>query len=98
MNPAELPADTWGPMPLRWRHTRAGDLVLTGTGDAVTVWVLTLSDTFGRVTRTAAVSGRGRHAAEVDPDDRVTVLVPLAERESIRLLREQMGAAVAHRR
>lgn len=97
MNPAELPDDTWGPLPLRWRHARPGDVVITGAGENRTLWVLTQAETFGRTTRTAAISGRGRHQAEVDPDAVVTVLVPLPEREALRTVREGLGAAVADR-
>lgn len=89
--------DAWGPMPLRWRHARVGDVIVTGAGQTRALWVLTQVETFGRTTRTAAVSGTRRHQAEVDPDAVITVLVPLVEREAIRAAREVLGAAVAGR-
>lgn len=95
MSAAEITdTDHWGPLPLRWRHVVPGDVVITGDGEGRTAWVMLQAETFGRTTRTVGVSGRGRHSAEVDPDAMVTVLVPLAMREAIRLARTELGAQV----
>lgn len=87
------PADAWGPMPIRWRHVRPEDIAII-SGRA---WMITAAETFGRTTRIAGLCGPQRHSGEVDPDATITVLVPLAEREAIRVARDALGGTVHDR-
>lgn len=90
-----LPADAWVPVPLRWRHVIPGDVFVGGDG---TLWHATHACPFnGRVSVTAKQGPVERHA-DVDPDDRVNVLVPVTEAEAVELTIEQLGARLVSRR
>ena len=84
--------DAWAPVPMRWRWVQPADVVLDPDGQP---WMLTDRPMTGGMTVT-----RGAHSytATPDPDDTVTVLIPVAEREAVELTREQLGARLIERR
>lgn len=89
---APLPADAWVPVPLRWRHVIASDVVLDCDG---ALWAITDVDHLG--TR-IAVNGLHEYRSRPDPDEVVPVLVPVTERDAVELTREQLGARLVERR
>ena len=88
-------ADVWVPVPLRWRHVQALDTIIGKDGHLWSVRQVT-----HRAGGTLVDVARGHtfHAADVDPDDAVTVLMPATERDAMTLMRDQLGAALIERR
>lgn len=93
---AELPRDVWVPVALRWRHVIPGDLFIGGTGAP---WLVVSVDREPSGNLLAvAMRHDGPRKADVDPDDTVQVLVPVAEREAATVARELLGARLIERR
>lgn len=92
MSAPVLPADAWGPVPMRWRHVQPGDVVLDPDGRP---WMVTaLADGVHTLDR-----GRDRFPRQCAPDDVVRVLVPLAERTAVGELHAAgLGPTVVERR
>lgn len=90
---APLPADAFVPVPLRWRHVLAGDVMVAPGG---ALWLIAVRGRDGLTT--AMRTGADQHSAPVDPDEVVQVLVPVAERDAVELTREQLGARLVERR
>lgn len=88
-------ADVYVPVPLRWRHVQAHDVFLAKDGALWTVRQISHRD---GGTWVDAGLGLAFHAADVDPDDVVTVLVPATERDAMTLMRDQLGARLIERR
>ena len=77
--------DAWGPLALPWRVIQRRDLVIGQDGGPLFV------DRIGPGTDGqlwARLLGAGEWTGVVDPEGYVNVLVPLAERDAIRTLRE----------
>lgn len=89
--------DTWAPVPLRWRNAIAGDVFFSvKTGD---LWHVTEIEDVEPFPLTVHLNhGGDRHQAEVDRDAVVHVLVPITERDVLRLTRDELGARVIERR
>lgn len=85
MTATELPADAWGPLALPWRVVLRGDLVL---GQAGPLWVERTGPGTDGQFYVQVLSAGAPWTGPVDPEQHVHVLVPLAEREAIRTLRE----------
>ncbi len=83
----------WVPVPLRWRHVIAGDVIVGRDG---TPWLIVTRGCDGSVG--AMHTDDDRHTSAVDPDATVQVLVPATERECVELTREQLGARLIERR
>lgn len=88
----ELPPDAFVPVPLRWRHVIASDVVLGRDG---ALWAITDVDHLGTW---VAVNGLREYQSQPDPDEVVNVLVPVTERDAVELTREQLGARLIERR
>lgn len=89
------PADAWVPVPLRWRHVRAGDMFVDREGQP---WfVADIRERDGQLRVETLLRGGG-WTGEVDPDDVIPVLVPVLERDMVELTREQLGARLVERR
>lgn len=88
--------DAWVPVPLRWKHVLAGDVFVARDGE---LWQV---EETGPSPRTSydviAVRGAQVHKADVDPDAVVQVLVPVTERDALRLTRDELGARLVERR
>lgn len=84
----ECEHDHWAPIPLRWRHVIAGD-VIVGKGKPLLV-ELVKRDPGGLTVLLYSY----REEFYVDADETVQVLVPAAEREAIREVREQLGGRI----
>ena len=82
--------DVWVPIPLRWRHVRPGDIVL---GKHDRPWMVTSG-----MPRVVTVRSDREYVTEPDPDDTVSVLVPVTERDALRLTRDELGARITDRR
>jgi hypothetical protein len=92
-----IPADAWVPVKLRWRHVRAGDVFFSPkTND---LWMVSAAlDRDDRPARAIVVThGAAVHEAEVDLDETVTVLVPVPERDALRVCRDELGARLVAR-
>lgn len=81
----DLPEDTWAPVPMRWRLVRAGDVFLDRQGRP---WVVMSTSERPGVISVSAAGALSTLARDMPPDSLIQVLVPLAERASIVLLRE----------
>lgn len=82
----------WAPVPIRWRYVQPGD-VIAGKGGLLLVARIGLeSPTEWAVT----IAEHGYYV--VDPDEMVSVLVPIPERDAGALTVEQLGAVVIGRR
>ena len=90
---SSLPPDAWVPVPMRWRHVVAGDVIVGHDGG---LWLVAVRGRDGLTT--AMRTGADQHSAPVDPDDVVQVLVPVTEREAVELTRDQLGARLIERR
>lgn len=91
-----LPADVFVPVPLRWRHVVSGDVIVDRSGE---LWIVGDNELpRGGVQVRARQGGEKYFARDVDPDDVVKVLVPVTERDALRLTRDQLGAQVVERR
>lgn len=88
------PATCWVPVPVRWRYVQPGD-VIAGKGQLYQAassypsedrsqWVLMVTP--------------GALVQIGDPDEMVSILVPVPERDAQRLAVEQLGAVVIGRR
>lgn len=89
-------ADCWTPVPLRWRHAIEGDVFVGRDG---ALWRVDQANSFGPAGIEVVVScAAATHAADVDPDEVVHVLVPVTERDAVELTREQLGARLVDRR
>lgn len=86
--------DAWVPVPLRWKHVRAGDVFYSAKTEDL--WTVTKiehgSPSVVRVTH----NGRP-HLVEMDPDATVAVLVPVPERDALRVCRDELGARLVSR-
>lgn len=91
MTPVEL-ATSWVPVPIRWRHVIAGDIVI---GEDGAPWAITDVDHLGTW---VAQNGPREYQSRPDPDDTIPVLVPVAERDAVELTRDQLGARLVERR
>lgn len=89
---SDLPADCFVPVPLRWRHVQAGDVIVGTDGRLWHVIGITSS---GRV---HAAHGALAVPADVDPDEVARVLVPVAERDAMTMCRDDLGARITERR
>lgn len=96
MTPAQL-ATAWVPVPLRWRHVHAGDVFVGGDQRLWIVHAVGAPPGRGRLL-VAADCGADEYSGEVDPDDRVNVLIPATEAEAVELSIEQLGARLLERR
>ena len=88
----------WVPVPLRWRHTRPGD-VIVGKGDDL--WMIEGVSAGGWGDRGFLVQGQTTYETprgSIDPDETVQVLVPLPEREALTVARDELAARVIERR
>lgn len=91
-----LPRDVFIPVPLRWRHVMSGD-VFTGHNGAL--WHVTeVRSTTSALLLVTTESGPHSFQAEVDPDETVSVLVSVIERDAVELTREQLGVQLVQRR
>lgn len=92
---SELPPDCWVPVPLRWRHVVAGD---TFVGRENQLWHVEEINGYGAALDVAVRCSGDTHRVDVDPDEAMQVLVPVAERDAVELLREELGARLAAQR
>lgn len=98
MSPDEL-ARCWVPVPMRWRHVQRGE-VMVGSKELLRVIHCAPGDA-GRwmVTVGAMVAGPDAlWAGPVDPDELVSVLVQVPERDARSLALEELAATVIGRR
>lgn len=95
------PATCWAPVPIRWRYVQRGEVITGRAGELLRVIHSALADD-GRswmVTVAQMVSGPDAlWAGPVDPDEMVSVLVPIPERDAGALAVKQLGAVVIGRR
>lgn len=91
------PATCWVPVPVRWRYVQPGDVF---SGAAGLFWVESISTGAGMVCAYVIGSNTGPKAKGymLDPDELVSILVPVPERDAQRLTVEQLGAVVTGRR
>ena len=91
------PATCWVPVPIRWRYVQPGDVFSGGAG---LFWVQGIEH--GGPAVVAHVvgpnTGAKAHPYILDPDEMVSVLVPIPERDAGALTVEQLGAVVIGRR
>jgi hypothetical protein len=92
MNPEEF-ATCWVPVPLRWRHVVAGD-VIVGKGE--TPWMVRAQDM--PCAGIALEHGAQHWEGDVDPDEVVQVLTPWPMAQAMALTRAELGARVIERR
>lgn len=91
-----LPADAWVPVSLRWRHVVAGDVFVAPDGE---LWLVHAAQALPDGTfRVVADRGADEYGRPVDPDDVISVLVPVSLRDAVELTREQLGARLVERR
>lgn len=84
----------WVPVPLRWRHVVAGDVIV---GNGGKLWQIEQSHPTAAGWR--LVTGPGvAHAYVGDADEVVKVLVPATEADAAALTIEQLGARLIERR
>jgi len=62
------------------------------------LWMVLALDTEHGSLVVSAVRADERHASSVDPDEAVTVLIPVTEAEAVELTREVLGARLVERR
>lgn len=90
-------SDAWVPVKLRVRHVCEGDFFVSAkAGD---VWmVVKIESKAGRPLPTiTAQRGPATHEAELDLDEILAVLVPVPERDALRVCRDELGARLAQR-
>lgn len=90
------PATCWVPVPIRWRYVQPGDSVPGRDGG--TLLHVTGVGPDGNRFRVDLAQGYGGGTYYVDPDEMVSVLVPIPERDAGALTVEQLGAVVIGRR
>lgn len=89
-------SDAWVPVPLRWRHVRAGDVFYSPKTEDL--WTVTKIEHRGDFLAEVRVTHNGRpHLVEMDPDATVAVLVPVPERDALRVCRDELGARLVSR-
>jgi hypothetical protein len=88
------PATCWVPVPVRWRYVQPGDVTVGVGGDLIPIEMLDYSKP-GQITVTALDLPE---PIPVDPDELVSILVPVPERDAQRLTVEQLGGVVTGRR
>lgn len=87
--------DTYVPVPIRWRHVQVGDVFV---GRDKQLWYVTdIRENAGALTVQALLQFWSR-TGDVDPDDVISVLVPVPERDAVELTREHLGARLVERR
>lgn len=94
-DPAHGP-DCWVPVLTRWRHVRAGDVVVGPDGDP---WMVVLCVRTGDESNVVAsvVRGETDYTSHCDPDETVAVLVGSVEANALVLACEQLGGRVVDR-
>lgn len=92
-----LPPDAYVPVPIRWRHVVPGDVFVGRDG---ALWLVAGISAGGVADKATLVGPITYHAGpgEIDPDDTVTVLIPVSEAEAVELTREVLGARLVERR
>lgn len=94
-----MPPDAWLPVPLRVRHVCVGDIFLSPKRTGQLWMVAGRVDLVDRPASAVTVVRSGvEHTAELDLDDTMQVLVPVTERDALRLTRDELGAALVERR
>lgn len=91
---ARPPATVWAPHQTRWRHARPGD-AFTGRGGEL--WHLTAVTARAGMLDVHAVQGERVAPVTVDPDEAVTLLAPVDERDAIELTAQLLGARITDR-
>jgi hypothetical protein len=92
----ELPPDVWVPVPVRWRYVRSWDLIV---GKNKAIWAVErIGCSYGPGLEVTAVCGPDSFTDDVDPDETVQVLIPVAERDAVELCREELGARLVEQR
>lgn len=92
---ARPPSTVWAPHTVRWRHARPGDAF---TGHGGQLWHI--ADIGGSPDAIAvrAMQGARQVPVTVDPDEPVTLLLPVDERDAIALTADLLGARIIDRR
>lgn len=89
--------DVWAPVPLRWRHVLAGDVFYSAK--TCDLWHVTEIENVEPFLLTVHLNHGGeRYEVEADRDAVIHVLVPVTERDALRLTRDELGAALVERR
>lgn len=88
--------DAWVPIKLRVRHVIVGDVVI---GKGPVPWMVTeLLNHAANPSRYVTVRrGADEVTTEMDLDDTLKVLVAVPERDTMRLLRDELGAKLIER-
>lgn len=87
--------ENWTPVPLRWRHVKAGDVFVA---DGRTWMVIAVSERPELGWLTSVASGADQfEAVEVDPDEVVSVLCPAPEANALARVRDELGGSVIDR-
>jgi hypothetical protein len=95
MTPEEF-ATCWVPVPLRWRHVVAGDVIAGKGGHA---WLVEQVPPFYVLNRGAErYPGPDGKRHPVDPDEVVQVLTPVPMAQAMALTRAELGTQVIERR
>lgn len=91
------PATCWVPVPVRWRYVQPGDVF---AGAAGLFWVESASYGAGTVCAYVIGSNTGPKAKAyiLDPDELVSILVPVPERDARSLVLEDLATHVIGRR
>lgn len=90
-------SDAWVPVALAVRHACVGDVFYSAkTSD---LWLITgIQDRTDRPARSLSVSHAAEtHTVELDLDKIIQVLVPVLERDALRVCRDELGAKLAER-
>jgi len=87
-----IPHDAWLPVPLCARHVLVGDVFVGKGGD---LWLVSETSPHFIARRTA---DQMFSAPKIDPDTVIQVLVPVTERDALRLTRDELGARLIERR
>lgn len=93
---ADAAPDAWVPVPLRARHVVEGD-VMVGRDHRTWLVALVQHGLDGRVTLGAMRTADTRHPATLDPDEPVTVLMPVCDRDAVEVARDVLGARLIDR-
>lgn len=90
------PATCWVPVPVRWRYVQPGDVFAGGAG---LFWVEEISYGAGVIARVIGPNtGAQAHSYILDPDELVSILVPVPERDARSLVLEDLATHVIGRR
>lgn len=90
-----LPADAFVPVPVRWRNVNASDTFVAPDGK---LWHVAKIATSRAALAVTAQYGDRQFSRDVDPDDVVTVLIAVPERDAVELARDVLGARLIERR